>query len=314
MGIREPRLGKCNDSRLFCIQTRFGEVLCRIGEKLQWCTTMEAFLSTIHKLSLLVFMLAFPACATFVAVLETISGSDVITREEKMYLTDVLRSEAVKALPAEQNYTIMTRENINIMLPPGKAIEECEGSCLVETGKNIAADYVAQGRVGRFADNLTITVELYETAGNKLMDSFSSKASNIEFLEMEIRQKSQEMFSKIVALENAYKLKDAKPELDESQKAADDAARDVAESNTSSIKKPVSIALMALGLASVGIGIYQNSVAKDERKKYDDAKFKDKRDFDDQWDKVTSARNTRNVLYGVGLGLIGAGSVIFFVF
>ena len=95
---------------------------------------------------------------------------------------------------------------------------------------------------------------------------------------------------------------------------ADVAARDVAESSVSSIKKPASITLTALGLACFGIGIYQNSVAKDERKKYDDAKYKDKRDFDNQWDKVLSARNTRNVLYGVGLGLISAGSALFFVF
>ena len=268
-----------------------------------------------HKLLFLLCLLALPSCATFVAVLETISSSDVISLEEKMYLTDVLRSEAVKALPAEQNYTIMTRENINMMLPPGKAVEECEGSCLVETGKNIAADFVAQGRVGRFANNLTLTVELYETAGNKLVGSFSGKAPNIESLENEMRQKSQEMFSKIIALETAYKLKNAKSELDESQKAAEEAARDVAETGKkSSIAKPVSIALVALGVASFGVGIYQNSVAKDEREKYDNAKFKDKRDFDDQWDKVTSARTARNVLYGVGLGLIGAGSVVFFVF
>lgn len=406
---------------------------------------------------MLVFLLAFPACAAFVAVLETISSSDVIKHEEKMYLTDVLRSEAVKVLPAEQNYTIMTRENIQQMLPPGKVIEECEGSCLVETGKNIAADYVAQGRIGRFADKLTITVELYETAGNKLMGSFSSKASNVESLEIEIRNKSQDLFSKIVAstygsldlepafadsaksdaelvikidgetssngrkfvrglwnvppgehaiellhhcyvsqhfkvnvlsgkttvvnsvldvkkgslfvktefdgtlidvpvyvngvvfgktplqeqvpicakvevgengsrevvvtnwgekdnLEIVHKLKITKQRLEEFQKTADDAAYDVAESSVSSIKNPASITLTVLGLACFGIGLYQNSVAKDERKKYDDAKFKDKQDFDNQWDKVLSARNTRNVLYGVGLGLISAGSVLFFVF
>ena len=126
--------------------------------------------------------LALPALATHVAVLETTAAKDVLTLEEKQYLTDVLRSEAVKSLPAEQNYTIMTRENISMMLPPGKAVEDCEGSCLVETGKNISANYVAQGHVGRFANNLTITVELYETAGNKLMGSFSSKAPNIESL------------------------------------------------------------------------------------------------------------------------------------
>ena len=144
-------------------------------------------------------ILALPAFATHVAVLETTSPKDVLTLEEKQYLTDVLRSEAVKALPAEQNYTIMTRENISVMLPPGKAVEDCEGSCLVETGKNIAADFVAQGHVGRFANNLTITVELYETASNKLMGSFSTKAPDIESLEVEIRQKSNGLFAMIVS-------------------------------------------------------------------------------------------------------------------
>lgn len=44
------------------------------------------------------------------------------------------------------------------MLPPGKKIEECEGECLVETGKNINADYIAQARVGRFGNQLMLTV------------------------------------------------------------------------------------------------------------------------------------------------------------
>ena len=415
----------------------------------------------------LILCLAFPAFATHVAVLETTAPKEVLTLEEKQYLTDVLRSEAVKALPAEQNYTIMTRENISVMLPPGKAIEDCEGSCLVETGKNIAADYVAQGHVGRFANNLTITVELYETAGNKLMGSFSTKASNIELLEAEIRQKSNELFSRIVAsslgkvnlqpvlvdklgneselvikidgeskkdgrkyargvwelnpgsheiefvhrcyepqkfkvnvqsgrtvdvnnvldvamgnlslkaefkdsfrevpvfvndslagqtpfagriplcakievgdegfretvmtqwagkdrLEIKHGLKKAKPTAEElradsvataEQMAADNAARDAASKESrSAIMKPVSIAMMALGVASVVVGIYENSVGNDERKKYDKATFDNKRDFDKQWDKVESAKTKRNVFYGIGFGMLGAGAVTFFVF
>ena len=401
------------------------------------------------------------------AVLETTAPKEVLTFEEKQYLTDVLRSEAVKALPAEQNYTIMTRENISVMLPPGKAVEDCEGSCLVETGKNIAADFVAQGHVGRFANNLTITVELYETAGNKLMGSFSTKAPDIESLEVEIRQKSNGLFSRILAsslgkvnlqpvladkvgleadltikidgeskkdgrkyvrgvwelnpgsheiefvhrcyepqkfkvnvqsgrtvdvnnvldiamgnlslttefkgvfrevpiyvndslvgrtpfvgrvplcakvevgdegfreavvtnwggkdkLEVTHKLKKAKPTAEElradsiataEQMAADNAARDAASKESrSAIMKPVSIAMMALGVAGVVVGIYENSVGNDERKKYENATFKDKRDFDKQWDKVESAKTKRNVFYGIGFGMLGAGAVMFFVF
>ena len=464
-GCLEPRLGKCSDSRPFLYLYKFDENLCRAGANSRG-VSMEIFMARVI-FAWLVFVLAFPASAAFVAVLETMSAPGVVTREEKMYLTDVLRSEAVKALPAEQNFTIMTRENIIAMLPPGKSIEECEGECLVETGKNIAADYVAQAHVGRFANNLTITVELYETAGNKLLGSFSSRAPNIESLESEIREKSRELFAQITAItfgtltlqpvltdnvgtdadlivkidgetqrdgrkftrgnwnltpgtheielvhhcydplkfkvnvlsgktievngamnvamgeislsalfnenfrevpvfvnglkfgitpysgripvcakvevgEDGYreqvslewndknklkvihvlrnaKLTEAELRADSLAKAkqiaAEDAARAVAaKEKRSAITKPISIAMMALGVVGVAIGVYENSVGVDERKKYDKADFENERDFHKQWDKVESARTKRNVFYGIGFGLIGAGSVLFFVF
>ena len=113
---------------------------------------------------LITFLASF-AMATHVAVLETIGEGKVLGRAERMYLTDRLREVAVKTLPTYMGFTIMTRENINEMLPPGKSLEECEGSCLVETGKNISADFIAQARVNKFGSKLTISVELYETAG-----------------------------------------------------------------------------------------------------------------------------------------------------
>jgi hypothetical protein len=95
------------------------------------------------------------------------------------------------------NFTIMTRENITAMLPPGKSVEQCEGSCLVETGKNISADYVAQGRVGKFGKNLTLTVELYETAGAKLVGSFTSKSMDADGLLADIDKNAFALFSKV---------------------------------------------------------------------------------------------------------------------
>ena len=148
----------------------------------------------MRQLPLLLLLSALPALATHVAVLETIAGKDMLKLEEKQYITDVLRSEAIKALPADMGYTIMTRDNIQAMLPPDKSIEECEGSCLVETGKNISADYIAQARVGVFGSSLTITVELYETAGNKLLGSFVTKSPDIEQLEVEIRKMANPLF------------------------------------------------------------------------------------------------------------------------
>jgi len=76
---------------------------------------------------------------TYIAVLETISQTDLLDRSEKAFLTDKLREKAKGVLPDDKGFVIMTRENINAMLPAGTSLEECEGSCLVETGKNIAA-------------------------------------------------------------------------------------------------------------------------------------------------------------------------------
>lgn len=133
----------------------------------------------------------------FVAVLESTSGG-VLKLHEAQFITNVLREEAVRALYSKLNVTIMTRENIIEMLPPDKSLEECEGACIVETGKNISADYVSQARIGTFGKNLTISVELYRTSNNKLIASFNSKARDIDALEEDIRAKAANMFYEVI--------------------------------------------------------------------------------------------------------------------
>ncbi len=144
------------------------------------------------------FLLLLPCMifAKYMAVLETLAPKELLTTPERIYLTDIFRGQAVSILPAEQNWTIMTRENINVMLPPGKTIEECEGSCLAETGKNIAADYVAQARISQFGKSLAISAELYETASSKLIASFSGKGESVEVLEKVIREQAPGFFKK----------------------------------------------------------------------------------------------------------------------
>ena len=152
---------------------------------------------------IMILLLSVNALATHVAVLETMAdgaAKDSLSLTDRQYLTNVLREQAVKELPAEQNFTIMTRENINAMLPPGKAIEDCEGSCLAETGRNIAADYVCQARVGRFGSKLTLSAELYETAGNKLVTSFNGRGADVEELLKLIEEKSPDFFRRVKEL------------------------------------------------------------------------------------------------------------------
>ncbi|MBR2058360.1 MAG: hypothetical protein IJ982_05545, partial [Fibrobacter sp.] len=157
---------------------------------------MKRFLTTI----ILLLACTSGAFATHVAVLETGVDQSVkkkVKLSDRQYLTNVLREEAVKQLPAEEDYTIMTRDNISAMLPPGKAIEDCEGSCLAETGRNISADYVCQARVSSFGSKLALSAEIYETAGKKLVASFNGNGKNVEALLKVIKENAPEFFGKV---------------------------------------------------------------------------------------------------------------------
>ena len=157
---------------------------------------MKRFLTTI----ILLLACTSGAMAAHVAVLETGVDQSVkkkVKLSDRQYLTNVLREEAVKQLPAEDDYTIMTRDNISAMLPPGKAFEDCEGSCLAETGRNISADYVCQARVSSFGSKLALSAEIYETAGNKLVSSFNGNGKNVEALLKVIKENAPEFFGKV---------------------------------------------------------------------------------------------------------------------
>ena len=147
----------------------------------------------------MVAVLSVPSLArnVFVAVLETVTLGTSISKAERAFLTDKLRSKAIEVLPTYNDFVIMTRDNILAMLPPGRSLEECEGECMVETGKNISADYVAQARVGQFGSDLTLTVELYETAGGKMLANYTSKNSSVDELLAEIEGRSAMLFGVI---------------------------------------------------------------------------------------------------------------------
>lgn len=145
---------------------------------------------------LIIFALVSESFAkVLVAVVETKADDDVLTKQEKFFVTDKLREIASIALPSYQGYSIMTRENIDVMLPPGMTIEECEGSCLAETGQKIAVDYIAQARVGRFAEKLSLTMEMYETRSGKLVSSLTGTSSDVESL-LDVIEGEGEVFFK----------------------------------------------------------------------------------------------------------------------
>jgi hypothetical protein len=280
--------------------------------------------------AILIFFLSVNAFATYVAVLETAadgSAKDSVPFLDRQYLTNVLRQQAIKELPAAQNYTIMTRENIQQMLPPGKAVEECEGSCLVETGKNIAADYICQARVGRFGNSLTLSAELYETAGNKLIASFNGRGQSVEDLLDVVVKESREFFGMIREVTPSESVvQEAKTEATVEVVQADESVSSlnskVGESkigesipanvgtqapvNDKSVKKggihwvPFSIGAAAT-VTGVVLAVVGNNMAKNESKKKPNSK--------DEYDRRHDDIGSYQALRAVGIGLAIAGGI-----
>lgn len=272
---------------------------------------------------ILLMLLTFfgSSLAKYVAILETISYPDApVTQTEKLFITDELRSDALVILK-DHDYDLMSSENIREMLPPGKTIEDCEGECLVETGRNIAADYVVQGRVGRFADELTLTVELYETATAKFLGSITCKHEIIQGLRLEMKAKTQELFSKLLPKEEPKKeaSADSTSEKDINLKDVDYSYDDdddvvITYVDEHIVPRWVTWTALTLGVAATWLGFMNNLDMENARNEYDDmgAGYSIEA-FNDKWRDVEYCEKGRNILYGIGIPLL-VTSIILFIF
>jgi len=160
----------------------------------------------------LFFTLLFLAIAAYgqmqerVAIIQTLDNNDSLGINDLAYLTDKLRETAVNVLPKEQ-YGVMTTESIIAFLgSQEKARKACnESSCLAELGRKVSADYVAQGRIGRFVKDLTIKVELYSVKSGNLIGSFVGDSKDIYGLRDIINEKAPDLFKKMPNTSNVKK-------------------------------------------------------------------------------------------------------------
>jgi len=140
-----------------------------------------------------------------VAVVETQideqSGAESkITRAEVREITNEIRREAVHNLPRSR-FNVMTSETV---LSMGDAVlEECaEENCIIALGSKIGADYIVRGIVGKFQENITMLIEIYETEYGMLVATAASiRSANLNELLEKTTAASTEMYKKF--LENS---------------------------------------------------------------------------------------------------------------
>ena len=116
-----------------------------------------------------------------------------VKQNELNYLSDILRDVASK-LP-NQKYSVMTEDNIQVMLPPETKLEDCEGVCAVTTGRNVGAHWVLVGSVVRFGKSLRVTIRLHHTASGEVRGSEQLKGNTVEDLEFPLKQAGFRLFS-----------------------------------------------------------------------------------------------------------------------
>jgi TolB-like protein len=246
-----------------------------------------------------------------VAIIQTVDDGDSIKFSDLAYLTDRLRETAVNILP-KQRYGVMTMESIVAFLgSQERAMKECrESSCLADLGRKVNADYVAQGRIGRFDGNLTIKTELYNSKSGNLIGSFTGASKGISGLLAIVDEKAPILFKKMLDTDDTSDLEKAVDyKLDEEENYSVSEKTNWAKPE---FEKPIKTSFwVALGLDVIGATIICVGYAKDREM----AKALDKYNvsgqsssyYGDAWNDVESKRSSRNTLYVIGGIILASG-------
>jgi len=298
------------------------------------------------------FILLFFALAAYgqmqerVAIIQTLDNNDSIGFQDLAYLTDKLRETAVKVLPKKQ-YGVMTTESIIAFFgSQEEAIKACnESSCLAEVGRKVSADYVAQARVGRFGNQLSINFQLYNVKTGNLIDSFTGNSKDVFGLLAIIDGNAPTLFKQMldeskptppaapmampptapVAMPPTapMAMPPAAPVAEPKKKKAPKLSSDLvavpvadnhipANVETKSGEKPSRTSFwIALGLDLVGVAVISAGYSEDRkmmeaRDRYD-FRGQSRSYYGDAWEEAESYRNSRNMLYAVGSIFLASG-------
>jgi len=161
----------------------------------------------LRKILCIALFLAFAAYGQQqerIAVMHTVDDLDSIGVTDLGYLTDKLRDIASKILP-KNRYGIMTQQSIVDRLGSQERAEmECRAAtCLADLGRKISADYISQGRIGRFSGKLTIKVELYSVGNSNLLGAITGDSKDLDGLLAILEAKAPKLFEDMLEVSPA---------------------------------------------------------------------------------------------------------------
>jgi hypothetical protein len=134
-----------------------------------------------------------------VAVLNLLNQAQLKV-EEIDFLTNLIRQSFAEK--AGTRFLIMTQENITLLLPPDKKIEDCLQECEVETGRVLGAKYILTGAVLIFSGTYRLNLKIHDTETGSLVTSQVLKGKNLEELEASIQQAIATLFTKLMEVQS----------------------------------------------------------------------------------------------------------------
>jgi TolB-like protein len=138
-----------------------------------------------------------PEQLELIAVLEVEDHSERVTLQEAQFITDTIRSKAADRLD-RRRFTVMTRENMDIIIPPEKRWCTNE-ACYAVIGKTLQAKYVLGGRLTDVAGQIALTLEIYESRTGQLLGSELARAKDVGAILDAVGDLAQRLFSRIMA-------------------------------------------------------------------------------------------------------------------
>jgi len=231
-----------------------------------------------------------------VAIINTEDDRDSIGFSDLSHLTNRLRETAVKILP-KSRYGVMTTESIVAFFGSMENTRKAcnESSCLVEIGRKVSADYVAQAHINRFGSQLSINFDLYNTKSGTLIDSFTGHSEDIFGLLAVIDEKAPDLFRQMPGASDISGLEKTEPYV-----PMPEAEKPIKTSFW------IAIGLDVLGVALISYAVYENAEMNKAYEKYNRS-WGSTEYYEDAWKDAEKSRKTRNMLYVIGGTVLASG-------
>lgn len=116
----------------------------------------------------------------------------------RLSLTDQVRRMGLTFLVPSSEYRILTRENLETMLPPGKTMADCVGECAIMTARQMKVDFVITGQVVQIEGQLRLNLGVYATNTATPLANITAGGDSPVRLEVDLTRKLHRVFTAVL--------------------------------------------------------------------------------------------------------------------